>query len=283
MPKAAFPKEAPDNTGYDPDALFHQDGPINPLFVNDAVRTLVRAMPLIDQTEPRGWVTRRMYTAMRALAALHPRDEIELMLGVQALCAYQAASALWRAGMNLRYPPGDSTRHITTAATAARTFDTMLKALERRQAKPLVVPPGRPAPRHWPEQDPAAVVDALEARCRQGEDDPEPVQAASSPPVVWTAEAVILANTIAENARTEDENQGLDLANTPGIRSDGSIIMPEYPTPEQDAYIARRIALRIKREWAENQRNGIKGNGIKGNGIKGFPKIRPLRTGDLVP
>jgi hypothetical protein len=270
-PEAAFDGAHDDDT-YDPDALFHQDGPINPLFVNDAVRTLMRAMPLADRTEPRGWVTRRMYAAMRALTALHPRDEIELMLGVQALCAYQAASALWRVGMNLRYPPGDSTRHVTTAATAARTFDTMVRALERRQAKPLVVPPGRPAPRRWPEQNPAAVVSMIEARCREGEDDPEPVQAAS-PPVVWSSDAVTLANTIAETARIEDENQGLDLANTPGIRPDGSIIMPEYPTPEQDAYIARRVALRLKREWAENQRNGI----------KPYPRIRPLRTGDLVP
>jgi hypothetical protein len=87
------------------------------------------------------------------------------------------------------------------------------------------------------------------------------------------ADAITLVNTVAENARSEDENQGLDLANTPGIRPDGSIIMPEYPTPEQDAYIARRVALRIKREWAENQRIGI----------KDYPKIRPLRTGDLVP
>jgi hypothetical protein len=259
---------------YDPDALFHQDGPINPLFVNEAVRTVMQAIPLIDRTEPRGWVTRRMYTAMRALAALHPRDEIELMVGVQALCAYQAASVLWRAGMNLRYPPGDSTRHVTAAASSARTFDTMLKALERRQAKPLAVPPGRPAPRQWPEQDQAAVVDALEARCRQGEDDPEPIQATTQPPpVTWTADAVTLADAIAEDARIEDENQGLDLANTPGIRPDGSIIMPEYPTPEQDAYIARRVGLGLKHEWAANQRNGI----------NAYPKIRPLRTGDLVP
>ncbi len=159
---------------YDPQALFDQDGPINPMSVNEAVRTVMRAMPLIDRNEPRGWVKRRMYAAMRALAALHPRDEIELMIGVQALCAYQAASALWRAGMNLRYPAGDSTRHVTTAATAARTFDTMLKALERRQAKPLAVPPGRPAPHPWPRQDATAAIAAMEARYREGQDDQQP-------------------------------------------------------------------------------------------------------------
>ncbi len=191
-----------DQGAYDPEALFHQDGPINPLSVTEAVRAVMRAMPLVDRTEPRGWITRRMYAAMHALTALHPRDEIELMLGVQALCAYQAAAALWRAGMNLRYPAGDSTRHVTTAATAARTFDTMLRALERRQAKPLAVPPGRPAPHPWPEQHPAALISLLEARCREGEDDPDPAQPATPPAVTWTAEAVTLANTLIENART---------------------------------------------------------------------------------
>jgi hypothetical protein len=260
---------------YDPDALFDQDGPINPIFVAEAVRTMIRAMPHTDRAEPTGWSCRRMFSAMRALAALHPRDEIELMLGVQALCAYQAASALWRLGMNLRHPAGDSTRHITTAASAARTFDSLLKAIERRQIKPLAIPIGRPAPRKWPAQHPAAIILEFERRCRQGEDGSPPGQDDPAPEadIVWTREAIALANRIAEQDRIEEENHGLDLANTEGIRPDGSIIMPEYPTPQQDAYIARRVALRMKREWAENQRNGI----------KQYPKIRPLRTGDLVP
>jgi hypothetical protein len=259
---------------YDPDALFDQDGPINPIFVAEAVRTMMRAVPRTDRGEPTGWSYRRMFSAMRALTALHPRDEIEVLLGVQALCAYQAASALWRLGMNFRHPAGDSTRHITTAASAARTFDSLLKAIERRQAKPLAIPIGRPAPRKWPSQDPAAIILEFERRCREGEDDSEPGhQDNPSPAIVWTPEAIALANQIAEQDRIEEENHGLDLANTEGIRPDGSIIMPEHPTPQQDAYIARRVALRMKREWAENQRNGI----------NEYPKIRPLRTGDLVP
>jgi hypothetical protein len=257
---------------YDPDALFHEDGPINPIFVTESVRTMIRAMPHTDRAEPMGWSYRRMFAAMRALAALHPRDEIELMLGVQALCAYQAASALWRVGMNLRHPAGDSTRHITTAASAARTFDTLLKAIERRQVKPLAVPVGRPAPRQWPSQDPAALILKFEQRCREGEDG-STAGHQDAPAIVWTPETMALANQIAEQDRIEEENHGLDLANTEGIRPDGSIIMPEHPTPQQDAYIARRVGLRMKREWAENQRKGI----------KEYPRIRPLRAGDLVP
>ena len=133
---------------YDPGAIFQADGPINPSIVHEAVRTLMRALPLDDEDEPRAWGFRRMESALTALSALRPRDEIEIMLGVQALSAYHAAAACWRIGMNLRKPHGDSTRHFSAAASAARTFDTLLKALERRQAKALPVA-GRPAPRAW--------------------------------------------------------------------------------------------------------------------------------------
>jgi hypothetical protein len=107
--------------------------------MREAVRTLLRTLPL-DDDEPRHAATRRMFAALSALSTLRPRDKIELMLGVQALAAYHAAAALWRLGMNLKHPRGDGTRHFTTAATTARTFDTLLKAIERRQAKPLAPP-----------------------------------------------------------------------------------------------------------------------------------------------
>jgi hypothetical protein len=110
----------------------------------------------------------------------------------------------------------------------------------------------------------------LEARCRHTQPDPEPAQ---TPPVEWSPEALAVAQECAEQERVEAENQGLDIANTEGILPGGGIIMPENPTPQQQAYIARRLALMYKREIAENQRNGI----------TRYPRIRPLRTGDHVP
>jgi hypothetical protein len=189
------------------------------------------------------------------------------MLGVQALAAYHAAAACWRLGMNVKHPRGDSTRHFTAATTAARTFDTLLKALERRQAKPLVPVGERPAPRHWAPSRPTAFIRFWETRCQPQDDD-----AAEDPQITWTPDAVAMANDLVERERIADENRGLDIAGTEGIRPDGSIIMPEFPTPQQAAYVARRLTLRMKREWAENQRKGI----------REYPKIRPLRTGDLV-
>ena len=258
-------------TTTDPEALFHRNGPIHPSFMDEAVRTLMRTLPLEDPDEPQAWSLRRMHSAARALAALHPRDEIEVMLGVQALSAYHAAAACWRVGMNLRRPHGDSTRHITTAASAARTFDSLLRALERRQAKPLAIPPGRPEPRVWPACDPADLVETL---ARRGIQDPaEPTASPDAEPVTWTPEAVAAAQEMIAREQYERDHEGLDLANTEGILPGGGMIMPEDPTPQQAAYIARRLTLMYRREIQENRRNGITKN----------PKIRPLRTGDHVP
>jgi hypothetical protein len=254
---------------YDPGFIFQEDGPINPSFAREAVRTLMRALPLDDDSEPLAWGYRRMQSAMTALSALRPRDEIEVMLGVQAICAYHGAAACWRIGMNLRQPRGDSTRHITAAASAARTFDTLLKALERRQAKPIALAVDRPAPRQWEKASSAAFVQALEKRCRENDHEADSGPANE---VHWTPEGLAIADEMAERDRIAKENEGLDLANTEGILSGGGMIMPENPTPQQAAYIARRLGLAYKREYAENLRHGIKKR----------PPIRPLRTGDLV-
>jgi hypothetical protein len=256
---------------FDPGAIFQQDGPVDPSFINEAVRTLMRALPLGDPDEPTASGFRRMSSALIALAALRPRDETEVLLGIQAISAYHAAAACWRLGMNHHLPRGDSTRHINTAASAARTFDTLLKALERRQAKPLPQPKDRPAPRCWAKTRPTQFMQLWEQRCGTDADaDPDPATAAAT--AEWTPEALVIANDLIERERIEEENRGLDIANTEGILPDGSIIMPEDPTPQQEAYIARRLGLAYKREYAENLRNGI----------KKLPKIRPLRTGDHV-
>ena len=127
------------DTFYDPEAIFHENGPFDPMFMADATQALMRAHPL-EAPEPQASQRRHMSASLTAMAATHPRDPIEVLLAVQALSAYHAACACWRIGMNLRHPRGDSTRHLSAAASAARTFDAMLRAIERRQAKPLSVP-----------------------------------------------------------------------------------------------------------------------------------------------
>jgi len=274
--KAQTTPEPPDTDPappYDPYAIFDEDGPINPSFMREAVRTLMRTMPL-DPVEPPAWAHRRMHSAMLALAALHPRDEIEVLLAIQALAACQAAAACWRIGMNHHRPNGDSTRHLTSAANAARTFDALLKALERRQAKPLAVPPGRPPSRVWPDQDPTRFMLVWEDRCRQGHD-AVPPEEPSLPelPDIWTPHALAVAAQLRDQARIEAENEGLDLANTQDILPGGGMIVPPDPTPQQQAYMARRLGLSYQQERDDNMRRGS----------QALPKIRPLRPGDLIP
>jgi hypothetical protein len=254
---------SPATSLYDRDAIFHPDGPFHPLFMQEAVRTLMRALPL-DPGEPDAWHHRRQASTLMGLAALHPRDEIEVMLGVQALCAYHAAAVGWHLGMNQAQPPGSGLRHFSAAA--ARTFDTLLRALERRQARPLSVPVGRPAPRAWPDLNARALMADWHQRCAGDADRP-------STPVVWTPEAIAVAEEMLECDRIAAENAGLDLANTEGILPGGGMIVPENPTPQQLAYLARRYRLMLKRERAENLRKGI----------QALPKIRPIRPGDLIP
>jgi hypothetical protein len=264
---------------YDPNAIFDENGPIDPWFVADAVQALMRAHHL-RSPEKQAAQQRHYQCALIAVGATHPRDPIEVLISVQALSAYQAACACWRIGMNSDDPGKDRIRHISAAATAARTFDTMLRALERRQAKPLAVPVGRPEARTWAEggredavngiaeriyrADAVAVAVAKRARA------PKP---AVDPAFTWSAADLAVADAMMERERIAKENEGLDIANTEGILPGGGMILPEDATPQQEAYMARRLKLMYQREYEENLRNGI----------KKYPKIRGIRPGDLIP
>jgi hypothetical protein len=211
-----------------------------------------------DMSDTPDATRRRMYAAMRALAALHPRNAPELMLGVQALSAYHAANAAWHRA-TLRRNQDDIRRHVGTAATAARAYDSMLRALERRQAKPLFVPVGRPPPQMWLPPDLPAIQQL------EPEDPAHPDQ--------MEDDELITALAAKGQQWLRDPNQGLDIANTPGILPDGGMIMPWNPTPAQEAYLERRLLLQYLREKAENLRNGV------------FTpvRVRPTRPGDLIP
>jgi hypothetical protein len=279
------PTTDPTAPPYDRDAIFDQNGPIDPRCVEQAICTIIRNTP-IDPGEPRAHAARRTYTTMRAFAALHPRDEIEIMLCVQALCAYHAATACWRLAANPsrpdprrpdpRRPDEDKSRHISKAATAVRTFDTVLRALERRQAKPLAVPAGRPASRDWPNPDLDAHIRDISRRCDIGPDQPGDHQPGRDITVAdresMNDDELISALALSEPAFLHDENIGLDLANTEGILPGGGMIVPEQPTPQQGAYIERRLRLMYLREKQQIDRDGSDRKIV----------FRPLRTGDLV-
>jgi hypothetical protein len=242
---------------YDPEAIFEPNGPLDPTVMDEAVSTIMRGIQP-DLTDTQAATSRRMYAAMRALAALHPRNAPELMLGVQALSAYHAANAAWHRG-TLRHHQDDIRRHVTTAATAARAFDSMLRALERRQAKPLSVPVGRPSSRPWLPPDLKAI---------QHPQDDEP---AHKDPM--TDDELVGSWAVKAQQWLQNPNQGLDIANTPGILPDGGMIVPWNPTPAQQAYMERRLIILYVREQAE----------IRRSGSSAPITIRPTRPGDLIP
>jgi len=278
MPDTQATSDTQTGTRYDPDAIFLEDGPIDPLFMADAIQALMRAHRL-DTLESENAQHRHLQSSLIALAATNPRDAIEVMFAVQALSAYQAACFCWRAGMNAPDPNKDRIRHISAAASAARTFDAMVRAMERRQAKPLAVPVGRPGSRVWSKNKPAAMLDAIADRFRRSDAapvraPPQPPEApVAVPPVVWTPEDLAFADQMLEQERIGKENECLDIANTEGILPGGGMILPADPTPQQKAYVGRRLGLMYRREYQENLRRGI----------RKMPKIRPIRPGDLIP
>ena len=251
------------------DILFHPCGPVAPIVIDEAVRVLMQGLPINVGDEPRGWSDRRAYCALRSFAALQPRDEIEVMLAVHIVIAHYAAAAVWRIGMNGSAPHGESTRHLTTAAGTVRLFDTVLRTLERRQTR-TGQPVEMPEPRDWTAVDPSAFMRAIEARALGGVEAYEPEETAAT---VWSPADLATADTLREQQERANETAGLDIANTEGILPGGGMIMPAHPTPQQIAYINRRLERLYRREYEENRRRGI----------DELPHIHPLRTGDFVP
>ncbi|MGD0106223.1 MAG: hypothetical protein ABSC06_19605 [Rhodopila sp.] len=172
---------------------------------------------------------------------------------------------------------------VKCSIVAAANWVAVLRRRVRRpnlrfDAQGAGTPPGQAA-RH-PRRPPAAAQlargkpDPLRAgsRCRQAEPATE-TSPGDEPPIVWTPQDIVAADAFLERERIEKENEGLDIANTEGILPGGGMILPENPTPQQKAYMGRRLALMYKREYEENLRQDI----------KQYPKIRGIRPGDLIP
>jgi hypothetical protein len=234
----------------------------------DAVRTLIRCCPLITPKEPIEWNARRMHAALIAFTALRPRDEVEVMFAVQAIAAFQSVGACFYLAMNGKSPNGANTRHLTAAGTAARIYDTAVKSLERRQAKPLPAPLERANPRVWNNPRSTDVIAHLNdafINDNSPEEIPEPIP--------QTPEEIAEHHTLQRLHRIARENAGLDIANTAGILSCGGMIVPEDPTIQQKDYLERRLRILYMRELKEN----------RAAGINKFPEYRPLRPGTYIP
>jgi hypothetical protein len=243
-------------------AIYRHDGPIDPAFMTQAIRDLLRAL-LLRSNEPAAQTNCRMVAGLTTLAALNPRDEAEVMLASHAVAAHHAAMSLWWVSVQ-KHLAGTSPRFVSAAAAAARGFVAILQALEKRQATKLREPDPPPPPRFWGQpEDPTAVIDTLAKRC--------------APPdhtgiLQFTTEQAEAIKRHVAQERFEDENWGLDLANTEGILPGGGMIVPPNPTPQQEAYLARRYAMKIQRMYQDNLKKGSTALPIPPN----------IRIGDLL-
>ena len=259
MPRAPKTTEPP--PPYPRDDLFTAHGPIHPASTFDALRTLIRNLPM-ETGERELYRNRRKFAAIRAAQALEPRDEIELMLAVQAVTAHFHAAAHWRASMDGTLSDAEALRQISAAGAATRVFDSMLRAVERRQARPMAEPPKC---RDWLRIDVSEQLDTIAALVRSDESGSEDAIIGS---VDWPAAAV--QRTQGHIDQIMLEGNGLVPAGIDGVDPDGSIIVPEQATAEQQDYIGRRIATTMAAERAK--RPG-----------RQTLVIKPLRPGDRVP
>ncbi len=283
MPRTSITPPAPPEPPYERDALFRPDGPLNPVFILDMLRSLMRALPH-DPDEADMFRTNRMYGALCALSGMYPRDEIEMMYGAAALMSFYASAACYRLGMNGALPNGENSRHITTAGSAIRTFDNLIKGLERRQSRPMAIVPG---PIDWSHVTAGLDIRTLERQARgepAGETAP-PIRTAPRAAAAMvvtpdrrtmTAQNRSIAEPVWTQAMVRTAKAGFDREPPPppaidGVEPDGSIIVPENPTPEQEAYIGKRIIENGRDKWTDELLTGRK------------PRLLPIRPGDRIP
>jgi hypothetical protein len=259
LPRASKTTEPP--PPYPHDDLFTAQGPIHPTSTLDALRTLIRNLPM-ETGERELYRDRRKFAAIRAVQALEPRDEIELMLAVQAVTAHFQAAAHWRASMDGELPGTEALRHISAAGAATRVFDSMLRTVERRQARPMAEPPKC---RDWHKIDVSERLDTVAALVYKDESEGSDTAIDS---IVWPAAAVLRTQGQIDQIMLEGDGSiptGID-----GVNPDGSITVPEQATEAQKDYIGRRVAMNMNNERTKQQ-------------SQQGPSIKPLRPGDRVP
>lgn len=239
--------------------LFTDHGPIHPAVTADVLRTLIRSLPM-EGGERLLYRNRRIISATRAIEAIQPRDEIEMMLAEQAVLAHHHALARWHASTRKGLSEAESLRQISAAAAATRMFDSMLRAVERRQARPMAEPP---VSQDWSNIDLDATIQGFAAFVIA----PEAGETVPDAAVLWEDAAV--EQVRAEIADAEEEDAP---TNVEGVNPDGSMTVPDNPTDEQKRYMARRIARNMK-DPALNPPHPDGRHRI----------IKPLRAGDWLP
>jgi hypothetical protein len=127
--------------------------PPDPAFLDHLIGTLAGVWPSGGSAED------RRNAARAALEALQPRDLVEAMLAARMLAAHHASMDGFRRAMQPDISDAEAVRLRNSAIAAARSFDTALRALEKRQSAGLEPAPGR-LTRGPPARDPQPLPEA---------------------------------------------------------------------------------------------------------------------------
>jgi hypothetical protein len=131
--KTLFPPEYPDR----PEAPLLSFGPS---FSQEISRSVIAAIWRQNYEAPHETEV-RIAASLTMLEAFHPRDHIECMLAAQGVATHMLIMELHHRAMHEDTPPPIMIKFCSSIAQTSRTFSTLLRDLERRQAKPLPEPP----------------------------------------------------------------------------------------------------------------------------------------------
>ena len=124
-----FPPEYPDR----PDAPLLSFGPS---FSEEIARSVIAAIWFENIDDPQE-TSVRIAASLTMLEGFHPRDHLECMLAAQGVAAHSMIMDCYRRIMTLGMQEAMAIKIRGNIAQLSRSFSTLLRDLERRQAKPL--------------------------------------------------------------------------------------------------------------------------------------------------
>ena len=121
----------PQDPGTETQATDEQD-PLDPLFTDDLLHTMVHAIPSPD-TDTAEQKHRRKAAAMVLLRALDAQEPVEAAIAAHAVLAHHAALTSFRRAAQPNQSPAFADRQNGTAAILSGAFCRLLHTLEWRQ------------------------------------------------------------------------------------------------------------------------------------------------------
>jgi hypothetical protein len=130
--------------------LLGPNGPLGPAFSEDLMRSLIAALPQEGLEGPNENDLCRWGGALTLLEAFQPRTPVEAMLAAQIIAAHHGIMECYFRATHDRLPEPLAIKLRNNVAALTRAQENNLRALERRQARPVPPPlPDVPTSLDW--------------------------------------------------------------------------------------------------------------------------------------